>query len=494
MRKKSTEEFKMQLFEKYPNIKVLSEYLGSKKKILLGCINGHSWEAIPDKLLSGDPSGYRCRICEGVGIRAKTHKQFCEDVINKYPHIKVLGTYTRSTEKVLIGSSICDHTWYIAPNTLLSKGFGGICRICAPVVHIKKQVDNINKEINKQKRYTEIKYTLKNKYNLNLISNYSGVRKSATLQCDNGHTWITSNIGNLLYYGTYSKCPICNPTNISMGEKELRDFIESRYPGWIEYNNREILNNNLELDIVLPDLGIAFEYNGEYYHDENHRGKLFHLNKTEEVNAFGYRLIHIYENAWKHKKDIVKSRISSILGLSYKIGARKCVVKEIPFPKEFLETNHIQGSGSPTKYNYGLYFSDELVAVMTFNTPRFSKDYTYELVRFCSLLDINVVGGASKLLKFFRETNIGSIISYADRSWSSGTLYEKLGFFYLYNTEPNYVYHKGGNILNRYACQKHKLKTLFPEIYSEELTEHSIMKIAGYTPVYDSGSMVWILK
>ena len=57
----------------------------------------------------------------------------------------------------------------------------------------------------------------------------------------------------------------------------------------------------------------------------------------------------------------------------------------------------------------------------------------YELIRFCNKINTNVIGGASKLFKYFiKNYNPNEIISYADKRWSNGMLYNILNFE-LYN-------------------------------------------------------------
>ena len=62
-------------------------------------------------------------------------------------------------------------------------------------------------------------------------------------------------------------CTNCNPINkpISIQEKELLDFVKSNYNGEIIHNDRSIIHP-YELDIYLPDLRLAIEYNGDYWH------------------------------------------------------------------------------------------------------------------------------------------------------------------------------------------------------------------------------------
>ncbi len=132
---------------------------------------------------------------------------------------------------------------------------------------------------------------------------------------------------------------------------------------------------------------------------------------------------------------------------------------------------------------------------MTFSKPRFNHDYAYELVRFCSKLNTQVIGGASRLLKYFRTKNPNkSILSYADRRWSTGNLYKQLGFSLSHYSSPNYRYYKGKHSMSRYSCQKHNLKGLFPKFYDASLSEKQIMIKAGYNCVYDSGNSVWVIK
>lgn len=146
--------------------------------------------------------------------------------------------------------------------------------------------------------------------------------------------------------------------------------------------------------------------------------------KTELCEAQGYQLIHIFEYQWNIKKNIIKERLKHLFGIyDDKIFARNCEVKEIYLKESenFLNNYHIQGS-SKSSIKLGLFFNNELIAVMTFGKPRFNKNYEWELIRYAT--SKHVCGGAGKLLKYFeRKYKPFSIISYADRCWSKGNLY-----------------------------------------------------------------------
>ena len=297
-------------------------------------------------------------------------------------------------------------------------------------------------------------------------------------------------------YGYIPRCLKCYPycMGFSYKEKDVLDFIKSIYNGEVIENTRTIISPK-ELDIYLPEKHLAIEFDGFYWHSEQKgKGESYHLDKTNACAEKGIRLIHIFEDEWNLKQDIVKDRIRSILGIGQtRIFARKCVIAEIDSKtaNEFLEQNHLQG-GDNSSIRYGLYHDNELVSVMTFGKPRFSKSHDWELIRFASKCGCNVVGGASKLLNHFRSSHSGSIVSYADRRHSDGNLYEKLGFMQIGVSKPNYWYVRGGEKLSRYACQKHRLKDVLGDAFDPNLSEFENMSLNGWTRVHDCGNMVFV--
>ena len=93
-------------------------------------------------------------------------------------------------------------------------------------------------------------------------------------------------------------CTICNPINSSKSglELQLLDFIKENYNDEIQTNKRTTLDNEFELDIYLPKLKLAFEFNGIWWHNELHKENNYHLKKTELCEKKGIQLIHIYED------------------------------------------------------------------------------------------------------------------------------------------------------------------------------------------------------
>ena len=261
-------------------------------------------------------------------------------------------------------------------------------------------------------------------------------------------------------------------------------------------NSRSIISP-LELDFYMPDDNLAIEINGLYWHSELYGiNKNYHLNKTRLCKEKGIQLLHIFENEIYDEKifKIWKSIIRNKLGKSSKIFARKCEIKEVSSKetRNFLDMNHLQGN-CPSSINLGLFYNDELVSLMTFGKSRYNKKIDWELLRFCNKLNYSVVGGASRLFKYFLKKYDGSVISYADMRRSDGGLYRNLGFELSHKSGPNYWYFKNNNIEleSRIMYQKHKLKNKL-KIFDKNLTEWENMQLNGYNRIFDCGNQVWI--
>ena len=292
-------------------------------------------------------------------------------------------------------------------------------------------------------------------------------------------------------------CPKCffDKSNF---EKELLEYIKTILPNKeIIENDRTILDGK-EIDIYIPELKIGFEANGLIWHSEKFNfDKHYHLNKTKQCIKKGVQLIHIFEDEWYYKQNICKSRISNILKCSQnKIFARKCTIKNVPFNecKDFINDNHIQGF-ILSKIRYGLYYDNELVSVMTFGKQRINvngkkDDKCYELLRFCSKIGYNVIGGADKLFKYFIKFHKPeTIISFADRRWSNGNLYNVLGFEKYNESEPSYSYVINKKRVNRFTLRKDVLISKYG--CSPEMTEKKFCESKGWYRIYDCGCLCY---
>lgn len=273
-------------------------------------------------------------------------------------------------------------------------------------------------------------------------------------------------------------------------EVEIHEWLSSIYSGEILVNKYGIIkyNTKKQLDFYIPDKQLAIEFNGDFIHSANFgKSANYHLNKTILCSEQGIRLIHIFEHEWLTKQNILKSIISSALG-SYesRIYARQCKIREVSSKeaKEFLEYNHLQGYVN-SSYRIGLYYNDELVQLLTFGKSRFKKN-EIELLRMCTKLNTQVIGGLSKLLKHQPYTNF---ISYVDLSKFSADGYLKNNFEIISQSSPSYKYIKGERVLNRLRAQKHKLPKLLGNDFDDSKTESENMQDAGWWKIYDCGNL-----
>ena len=141
-----------------------------------------------------------------------------------------------------------------------------------------------------------------------LIPEYGGNwRRVVDVIIYKAHAFVkNSDLDKIINY----KNSITPNSGTSHKEKDLVDFIRSFYDGTILENRRKIIYPN-ELDIYLPDMKLAIEFNGNYWHSvENGCSKDYHLKKSLLCKDKGIRLIHIYEfEDIIRQKELLKSLI-----------------------------------------------------------------------------------------------------------------------------------------------------------------------------------------
>ena len=156
-----------------------------------------------------------------------------------------------------------------------------------------------------------------------------------------------------------------------------------------------------------------------------------------------------------------------------------------------LNKFHIQGKDI-SRIRLGAFYNNVLLSVMTFSVPNISKGSknkkdVWELNRFCSDYNYHIPGIASKFLTCFkRNYDWKEIFSYADRRWSNGNLYYKLGFNLEHITKPNYWYTKGYVRIHRFNLRK---KPTEPKEISELILRYN----EGFRRVWDCGNLKFII-
>jgi hypothetical protein len=197
----------------------------------------------------------------------------------------------------------------------------------------------------------------------------------------------------------------------------------------------------------------------------------------------GIRLIQLWEDVWNRQQTMVEARLHALFGRTTRIFARHTTAARIDKTTldGFMAQNHLYGSPQ-AKYKYGLFRHGALVAAASFSARRpmlyLEEPYdSYELIRFANLAPHTVVGGLGKLLaQFAAELHPGDIMTYADRDWSTGQSYSKLGFTFEGNTPPQaFLIHPDEQI--RYYA--HRLPAG---------TSADALRRRGYVTIYNAGN------
>lgn len=217
----------------------------------------------------------------------------------------------------------------------------------------------------------------------------------------------------------------------------------------------------------------------------------YHLLKTQFAKDNGYSCIHVWD--WD---DIDK--VIPLISSKTKIYARKCTLENVSKSecKEFLNTNHIQGSCNGQIVRIGLYYENELVGLMTFGKPRYNKHYEWELLRLCYKKGISIIGGSKKMFAHFLKQYDGDILSYCDLSKFSGNVYSDLGFELLNKPFPSkhwYNIRNNDHITNNMLLQR-GFDQLFGTNYGKGYSNEQLMIERGFVEVYDCGQAAYVYK
>lgn len=310
---------------------------------------------------------------------------------------------------------------------------------------------------------------------------------------------ITYNLYDLMQYNT------------SNMEADVIDVIHTIVPNINIIQHCRSVIKPYEIDIYLPDYQIGVECNPTCTHNSdiaficeaNIIPKCYHKAKSDAAQKAGIRLIHLFGYDWINHRDIMISMLRNALhATSHRLFARTLCVQNVEWTdaRDFLRINHRQGATS-CSVRIGLYDNDELVSLMTFGkmrnlSGRINNEDSWELSRFCSKLNYNVIGGASKLFRYFcNHWTFNKVVSFSDVATTSGNLYNMLGFVKVSQSDPGYVWADPNTetYYNRVTCQKSNLKNLLQDdnIDIQNNTEVEIMTAHGYGRVFDSGVIRW---
>lgn len=311
----------------------------------------------------------------------------------------------------------------------------------------------------------------------------------ALWQCDKGHQWTAAVTDRV---GKGNGCPSCDATRfVSTAENEILAYVTSIFDGKVQQSVRSIPGIR-ELDIYLPSRHFAIEYNGIYFHSEaKGRGREYHAEKVAACKAAGIRLIQVWEDDWRERREIVKRMLAHKLGLSQqaRIPTRATTPASITKSqaKKFLDENHIQGWTSGTHY-LALLHHEQPVAVMVLKKTD-KTGLVLRLERFAT--SASVPGGQSKLIRHAERTIAGweALVTFADLEVSDGNLYEQSGWVKDGELPPDYRYAIQGRREHKFNYRLRRFSRDPALMYEEGKTEKELAALNGLWRVWDSGKI-----
>lgn len=392
---------------------------------------------------------------------------------NQYDYSLIDKTF-KSKDKVKIVCSLHGVFEQVFSDHLRGSG----CPKCAVQKNRNNPIDDINSFLEKH----DYKYT----YKVNLIESFNW-RNNLEITCPI-HGKFNQIINN--HYRGYG-CPKCSISkSVSSEELELTNFIKSFYDGEIITSYRPDFLNGKEIDIYIPEKRIGIEFNGLYWHSEDSKNKKYHFEKTKLCLEQNINLLHIWSDDFVYKKEIVLSKIKTILGYYDKrIFARKTYFNEIDFStlNFFMDENHLEGMGIPYKDSkyYGIFFMEELIGAFSYGLfySQSEKIFKWKLQRIAFKKNYILVGGMSKVVSFIRK-NIGNFI-YEITLDTGG---KSLGFYSNFDIDSaqlRYWWTNGKKRISRNQCQSSILSK--NSDWKNNDTENSYMKRNGFLRIWDSG-------
>jgi len=276
--KKLTYKYVKEQIESVEGYKLLSkEYIGSCEYLKVQCNKKHTYKVTWICFQQGQ----RCPYCYG---NVKLTYDFVKSQIEKEGYKLLSTNYVNAYVKLKVQ---CDkgHIYYPIYNNFKK---GTRCSICNGGIgynyeYVKKQIESVKG------------------YKL-LSNNYKNNHNKIKIQCDKGHIykvrWNDFKTGN--------RCPICC-SKYSKLERKVFKIVKHLLPNEniIENDRTQIINpltnHNLELDIWIPELKKAIEFNGEYWHSSDY-SKYKDSEKVKQCKEKGINLLVINERNWISNK------------------------------------------------------------------------------------------------------------------------------------------------------------------------------------------------
>ena len=242
--KLTTEQYKIQLKKINPNIIVVGEYTGNGNKIACKCkICGYEWYPFASTI----KSGHGCPNCKALKDRL-SKEEFKNRVRENNPNFEILGEYQNQETKIKVKCLRCNTELLVSPQGLM-KG-KDVCKSC-----YRKSLLISNEEY-------KIRLKENNPYVV-YVEEYKGMDEKIDVKClICGNVWKCTPARVLNGTG----CPLCC---LSKGEKEIAKILTKHNIIYVQQKKYKGLiglrYGNLSYDFYLPTYNLLIEYQGKQH-------------------------------------------------------------------------------------------------------------------------------------------------------------------------------------------------------------------------------------
>jgi len=258
-----------------------TDYKNATSILDVMCRHNHKYSTT----FTGFRRGKGCGICSGKVITLGVVKEFVE----KYNYTLLSDSYNGIFSRIHL---LCPNGHDYMP-TFNDFKCGCRCSICNGGIRL--ELEQVKSAIESNTGY------------ILLSDSYTNNRQKLVIKCPKGH--IYSAIYNLFQQG--GRCPMCS-NKTSKGERDMSLFVESFNIPIVKNDRTQIINPltgyNLELDVWIPSINKAIEYNGLYWHSLQSKA-LNDKIKQEQCKQLGIDLLIVKEHNWINNNEFEREII-----------------------------------------------------------------------------------------------------------------------------------------------------------------------------------------
>ncbi len=272
----TSETFLRAVSEKNNTVEILDEFVNVNSYLKVRCKEcGYEWQSKGENLLQGR----RCPICSkqaGAKKKIMSEEKFKQRLKKNNPDIEIIGKFLAVTERVQVRCLLCGYEWNpIADNILRGKG----CCKCGIQKRTQKRKFTLEEYASKLQNITS---------DISVIGEYNGTQNRVAVKCNVcGYEW--SPVANALLRG--SGCPKCAKTSTSFMEQFILAALQHAAPE-ITILSRDKTAIGKELDIYIPSKNYAVEIGAWYWHKKRVKTD---EEKRKLCGNSGIKLLVIYD-------------------------------------------------------------------------------------------------------------------------------------------------------------------------------------------------------